>query len=104
MTGDATGPHLHFQVMESPWAITVGSDNALRFAMSGADAIGRMTTTGSFSTFTIPTANPNPIGITAGPDGALWFTENSTNRIGRLTTAGTFTEYVIPRRTASRTT
>jgi virginiamycin B lyase len=42
-----------------------------------------MTTTGSFSTYSIP-SNGESFGITAGPDGAIWFTEFDTNQIGRI--------------------
>jgi streptogramin lyase len=63
--------------------------------------IGRITTTGAVTEFTIPTgADPNgtPRGITTGPDGNLWFTERNSGDhpvIGRLSTSGTYTEFVI---------
>ena len=51
--------------------------------------IGRITTAGAVTEYTVPTGGANPTGITAGPDGALWFTESNANKIGRITTGGT---------------
>jgi virginiamycin B lyase len=79
--------------------ITAGPDGALWFTESDAGKIGRVTTTGSFSEFELPTPSFSaPYGITAGPDGALWFTESSSsaNKIGRVTTTGSFSEFTIP--------
>jgi virginiamycin B lyase len=61
-----------------------------------ANKIGRVTTTGQFTEFPIPTPSSDPFEITAGPDGALWFTEAGANQIGRITTTGIFTEFPIP--------
>jgi streptogramin lyase len=78
------------------WIVT-GPDSALWFtegapvptannnlAFTG-NRIGRITTSGAFSEFTLPTAGSGPVVIAAGPDGALWFTEATANKIGRLT-------------------
>ena len=46
--------------------------------------IGRTTTSGAITEYTIPTASSVPIGITSGGDGNLWFTESSKNQIGQL--------------------
>jgi len=79
-----------------PNAITRGSDGALWFTL-GSGSIGRMTSAGAFTSYSIPTANSAPMGIAAGPDGALWFTESAANQIGRITpTAGVVTEYPVP--------
>src|ERR1700694_1348745 len=86
----------------TPGVITAGPDGALWFRVvsppgPGADKIGRITTTGSFSEFSPPTPG-FLFGITTGPDGALWFTEWSyPGNIGRLTTGGSFSEFLIPR-------
>jgi streptogramin lyase len=58
--------------------------------------IGRMTTSGAVTEFTVPTASSELWGITAGPDGNLWFTEINGDKIGRITTSGTITEFSLP--------
>jgi streptogramin lyase len=79
----------------SPSGIVAGPDGALWFTSGNglANAIGRITTAGSISTFPIPTHNSNPLNITVGSDGALWFTESGVGKIGRITTGGTITEF-----------
>jgi streptogramin lyase len=70
-----------------PEDIVSGPDSNLWFTIPGdADypmgrtpvthsELGRITTTGSISYFTVPTPFSSPYGLTVGPDGALWFTE-----------------------------
>src|SRR5262249_49417236 len=58
--------------------------------------IGRVSTSGAFAEFHIPTAGSNPQGITTGSDGNLWFTEEAVNQIGRVTTSGAFSEFPVP--------
>jgi hypothetical protein len=67
-----------------PKDIAAGTDGALWFTESGANAIGRITTDGQVTHHPIPTPASVPWGIVAGPDGAVWFTENATGKIGRL--------------------
>jgi virginiamycin B lyase len=74
-------------------AIVTGPDRALWFTGLLADAVGRMTTGGSVTTYSTP-AGANE--ITSGPDGALWFTGCFNGTIGRITTTGTVTEYSVP--------
>jgi virginiamycin B lyase len=68
-----------------PTGITVGPDDALWFAQSGAgeNSLGRMTTDGDYSMFHIPVpdgsapdgANGHGINdVVAGPDGGIWAT------------------------------
>src|SRR5262249_54677988 len=66
--------------------ITNGSDGKLWFGAANATLgqIGRMTTAGVVTFFTVPTFNPSPYGITAGPDSNIWFTDTTGNHIGRL--------------------
>lgn len=79
-----------------PGGITLGPDGALWFTESATGKIGRITTAGVITEYTIPSAtSPQPSWITTGPDGALWFTENNGN-IGRVTTAGVISQYGIP--------
>lgn len=79
-----------------PQAITSGPDGNLWFTELKANKIGRMTPSGVFTEYAIPTANSEPAGITS--DGTnLWFTEYNGNKIGEITTSGAFLgEYVIP--------
>jgi virginiamycin B lyase len=80
--------------------IAAGPDGALWFGLvnvtrgwPASRGIGRMTTTGEFSEFLLPTGGPISGGITAGPDGALWFGEGG--KFGRITTTGTINEYPL---------
>lgn len=77
--------------------ITAGPDGALWFTGTGGlpNTIGRMTTSGSATQFTLP-SETDPNQIAQGPDGALWFTESYTDSIGRITTAGAFSHFTIP--------
>ncbi|HLQ31012.1 MAG TPA: hypothetical protein VK140_17380 [Ktedonobacteraceae bacterium] len=75
-----------FSVGCGPDGITAGSDGNLWFTEFDGNAIGRITPSGSFSTFGIPTAKSRPEGITAGPDGNVWFVEENASKIGRITT------------------
>lgn len=50
---------------------------------------------GTFTEFTIPTANSQPYTIAPGPDGSLWIPELNVAKIARLTTAGVFTEFPV---------
>jgi streptogramin lyase len=84
-----------------PWDITQGPDGALWFTERQANKIGRITTDGTITEYTVPTANAGPYGITSGPDGALWFTENNVSKIGRITVNGAITEYDAPRDAAN---
>lgn len=74
-------------------SITPGPDGALWFSLSSA--IGRITTTGAVTLFSLP----SPIDggeLTAGPDGAIWFLDSPGARIGRMTLAGSVTEFAVP--------
>lgn len=92
----------------NPAALTVGSDGALWFLQIGlyngtaSEArVGRITTSGSFSGFTVPVSSGVTINgesnLIAGSDGALWFelitSSESTTNLWRMTTAGTFTVF-----------
>jgi virginiamycin B lyase len=95
--------------MPSPLSITgtvgiaAGPDGNLWFTETGASKIGRMTTSGIVTEFSLPihddpgTGGPStslPAGITAGPDGNLWFTEGQA--VGRITPSGSVTEFPVP--------
>jgi streptogramin lyase len=78
--------------------ITTGSDGALWFTedAQNAGAIGRMTTTGAYSKYLLPSPNSAPNGITTGPDGNMWFDEIVGSSIGEITPSGTITEFPTP--------
>ena len=80
--------------------IATGPDGALWFTAEKANKIGRITTAGVVTTYSIPTADSFPFAIASGADGALWFTERNGNKIGRITTQGAITEYPIPSESA----
>jgi virginiamycin B lyase len=63
--------------------------------------IGRVTPSGAFTEFTLPTGTTRrtasrPAGIAAGPDKALWFTDSNLGKIGRIATSGGLTQFVVP--------
>ncbi len=84
-----------------PFDIVSGPDGALWFTEPMGNKIGRITTSGVITEFSIPTAGGEPTGITAGPDGALWFVELTGHKIGRITITGGITEYPVPAYTGS---
>jgi virginiamycin B lyase len=80
-----------------PERITAGPGNTLWF-VDHDERIGRVTTRGAISLFSIPIdreAAAMPEGIALGPDGNLWYTAWCSNRIGRVTPSGTLTEVAI---------
>ena len=76
--------------------ITLGPDGNIWFTNPGTNEIGRMTPSGQFTGFPIPTPGSSPIDITTGPDGNIWFTEYE-GRVGRITLTGQITEFPITR-------
>ncbi len=75
-------------------AITSGPDGNLWFTDPNGNHIGRITTAGSVTLFTMPAEVTGPYEIVAGPDGNLWFT--SAFHIGRITPAGAVTLFPDP--------
>jgi virginiamycin B lyase len=77
--------------------ITSGPDGSLWFTEIPYLVIGRLSTSGSLSEFSLLDGSGQLNGITSGPDGALWFTvtdtDNSAEYIGRLSTSGSATFY-----------
>ena len=74
-----------------PVGITSGLDGNLWFAVTGSNKIGRITTNGIITEFTI---GGSSFDITVGPDGNIWFTEGT--KIGRITPDDVITEFAIP--------
>jgi len=88
-----------------PIPITAGPDGAMWFldySTTLHPGVGRITASGSLTSFPLPADDvPPPFfgvepSITSGPDGAIWYTETGSNRIGRITTAGRVTEFPVP--------
>ncbi|MDX6257368.1 MAG: virginiamycin lyase, partial [Frankiales bacterium] len=79
-----------------PRGITVGSDGKLWIAEAFINRIGRMTTSGTLTTFAVPTSDGRPWGMVTGPDGNVYYTEINGNKIGRITTSGVSSEFPIP--------
>ena len=65
----------------NPNSIVTGADGALWFTESYIKKIGRITTTGSITEYSLPPVD-YLVSITKGPDGALWFAAGS--KIGRF--------------------
>jgi virginiamycin B lyase len=86
--------------VNGPNGIAAGPDRALWFAETGGNQIGKITTAGVITQYTVPSGASLPWQITKGPDGAMWFTELGQaiygNNIGRITTSGVITEYPVP--------
>jgi streptogramin lyase len=74
--------------------ITEGPDGNLWFTEVSSPRIGRITTSGTWTEFALPTPSP-AVDITAGPDGNLWFTKESVRKIGRITPSGAVTEFDV---------
>jgi len=92
---DFTSPPRPLDQAVSNPSRTTGPDGALWFTEANCvreqssrcivgNKIGRITTAGAVTEFTIPSDGSGPHSITTGPDGALWFTEYYGNRVGRL--------------------
>lgn len=85
-SGTATEPYLtpaNPYAQCCPQGIVSGPDGALWFTL-GPNAIGRLTTDGTFTDYITPTSNSLPGSIAVGPDNDLWFTECQVGKIGRL--------------------
>jgi len=80
-----------------PLNIAAGPDGHLWFTEFAADAIVRMTPSGSMHSFALPGVT-NPMGIVPGPLGRLWFT--AAGAIGSITTTGVVQTVPVADRTA----
>ncbi len=70
-----------------PENIAAGPQKALWFTEEFTDRIGRITTGGTITEFSISNGQ-EPEGIAEGGDGNVWFTEPGANAIGRMTPQG----------------
>jgi virginiamycin B lyase len=68
--------------------ITAGPDGALWFTQPRDNQIGRITTAGDLTEYTLSVPGARPDAITLGPDNNLWFTAPGAAAIGRITPGG----------------
>jgi virginiamycin B lyase len=96
----STGKIVEYPVPASyaqPFGITPGPDGALWFTGISPSAVGRITTAGKITLFSLPPSLAlAPYLITTGGDGDLWFTGGFSNQIGRMTTSGQVVTYTAP--------
>jgi virginiamycin B lyase len=82
----------YFTTGKGSFDITSGPDGNLWFTED--DTIGRITPTGVYTGFPIPTAGSYTYGIAAGPDGHLWFADYGNNAVGSISTSGAFSPLI----------
>src|SRR5260370_40454377 len=75
--------------------IGAGAGGNIWFTEEGARKVVKVTPSGSFTEYPIPSGYEGPESITAGPDGNLWFLEYGGLKVAKMTTSGTFTEYRV---------
>ncbi|MEN6408388.1 MAG: hypothetical protein ABFD44_01585 [Anaerolineaceae bacterium] len=78
-----------------PLDLTIGSDQALWFSEENGNQIGRITTAGEVTEYSLGAESRKPTAVALGQDLALWFTEFDGNRIGRMTTSGEVEEFPL---------
>src|ERR1700730_6153131 len=77
-----------------PVVIVKGPDGAMWFTEGFAHKIGRITTDGAITEFTVGGSDMG--GIAVGPDGNIWFTLSAPYVVGKMTPTGQLTEFTIP--------
>jgi len=92
--GAAASPTIsEFSAGSGPAGVTRGPDGNVWFAdKPNPGRIGRVTPSGTVTTYAAPTKDAAPTGIASGP-GGIWFTETGRNQIGRITTGGIMSEF-----------
>ena len=83
--------------ISAPYGITFdGPDGNVWFTNLANSRIGKISSTGTVTTYTDPNIK-GPAGITFPQiDGNVWFTSTGNNRIGKITETGTVTTYTDP--------
>jgi len=71
-----------------PWGIAAGPDGNLWFTENTSGRVGKVTTSGAFTMYTVASAYDDLGGITAGPDGRLCFTEGKPNKLAAISPRG----------------
>ena len=81
----------------APTRLILGADGALWFTEHAGNRIGRLTLSGAFSFYTVPTPRSGPTDLAAAGR-YIWFTEQARAALGRLdTTSGAIAEFPCPR-------
>ena len=82
--------------------LAVGSDGNIWFILANSTEVGRITTAGTVSSFSLGSST-SPTAIAAGPDGNIWVAAydsqapfNQRIQMARITPAGTMTTFVVP--------
>ncbi|MFC4496482.1 virginiamycin B lyase [Streptomyces ovatisporus] len=109
-TGDGPGRERPYTLEEFPLpvsdgcpaGIAAGTDGGLWFALSRADAVGRIDPGGTVAVHRLPTAGARPVNIAGAADGTMWFTQLGVGRIGRITGDGQIDEVPLPGGPATR--
>jgi len=86
-----------FRTVSLPVAIVAGADGNLWVTETTKNKVAKVTTSGTFTEYTLPTTNSYPNGMTRGPDGNLWVALN-IGGVDKITPAGVVTEYPFPDR------
>jgi sugar lactone lactonase YvrE len=76
-------PLLPSYLQWNPAGMLEGTDRAVWFTASGVGYIGRMTASGTFTPYEIPTARSAPTAIVRATSGVLWFVDPGAQKIGR---------------------
>jgi virginiamycin B lyase len=68
---------------------------------SKQNSVDRLTPSGAFTSYAIPTAQAQPLAIAAAPDGNLWFVETGVGaqpkgKVAKVTPSGSITEFPLP--------
>ena len=78
---------------DDPQKIIVGPDGNLWFTEYAAGKVGKITTSGTITEYSLPEKEfSDPTAIAVGPDKNLWVT-GRVNHLWRITTSGEITEY-----------
>lgn len=83
-------------------SMTLGGDGALWFTDQQNNAIGRMTGSGAFTEYPLPSSNALGLPwfglwqIATACDGTVWFTEPNAGKVGRIDSAGKIAEFALP--------
>ena len=75
--------------------LIIGPDGNFWFTLANTAKIGKMTPTGSTTTYDLPPAQYPQYRLAAGADGNVWFTERGVGRIGKITPGGVVTEFPL---------